>query len=146
MRALNRAAADPPPLRLGGRGWRTMGSGVLREKILAWITPQLAANGIKMQAHPGESSLEFAERLYLEVRISPVVFPLLGCLFIPQELLDAQWSPGLAVQTGKSTGKLWHERDKEIVAAALISWSLGQAGIDLDNFLGLSPLASKWRM
>ncbi len=52
MGGLNQSAAAPLPTRLGGRGWRVIGTGLVRRKAQAWIVPQLAAHGIGMQARP----------------------------------------------------------------------------------------------
>lgn len=146
MGGLNKSGAVPPGIRLGGRAWRPIHSDAVREQARAWIAAQLEDHGIRMQAQPGEAARAFAEGLYRQLCLSPVVFPLLGSFLVLDDLADEEWTPQLAINTGKFIAKLWRERDKELIQAALVSWSLGKAGISLDDFLGLSPLPSTWRM
>lgn len=147
MHALKQSAVDPPGLRLGSRTWRTIDSEPVRQKAQSWILPQLEARSIRLQPRPGESARDFAQRLFRQVCVSPpTVFLLLGSLLLPAELPDTAWTPALAVRTGKFLSQVWDEQEKEILIAALVSWSLGQAGIDLRDFLGLSAVATRWRM
>lgn len=147
MQALKQSPPAPPGLRLGGRTWRLIDSEPVRQKAQNWILPQLEARSIRLQPRPGDSARDFAQRLFRQVCVSPpTVFLLLGSLLFPAELPDTAWTPALAVRTGKFLSRLWDEREKEILVASLVSWSLGQAGIDLRDFLGLSAVATRWKM
>lgn len=146
MHALKQSAVAPSGIRLGGRAWRPICSDAVREKARAWIAPQLEDHGIRMQAQPCEAARAFAEGLYRQLCLSPVVFPLLGSLLVLDDLTDEEWIPQLAITTGEFLHHHLAECDQDMLQAVLVSWSLGQGGIGLKDFLGLSPLASNRRM
>lgn len=74
----------------------------------------------------GETAERYALRLLDELLLSGRALPLIGCLVIPADIADEDWTPKIAEETSRFVGKCKGKEDREeyrlLLTSAMISF------------------------
>jgi hypothetical protein len=102
---------------ISGRQFKAVTDSTLEHDI--WTVQQLDRAGLRnLVMEDGETPDEFANRMMTKLMLSGAVFELLGGLLMPAEVKGKDWTPAMAVETGRlfagATGQ-----DKAIVKSQL---------------------------
>lgn len=79
----------------------------------------------RIEMLPGETSDDFALRIFRKAAVDSDVFLLLGGLLFPADLEPANWTPKVAEETAIFLRKLTGEEDKKIVQGQIIGAIMG---------------------
>lgn len=137
--------APPGPeverLTIGGAVWRVVKNSTLEHDFCALRAAR--AVGVDSEGLlPGETAEGFAERVLYAVIDSGKIFDLLGCMLLPDQVPDEQWTPVEAERTATFLRALRDPQDKADVRVLVSSLLLGFFAEGLRSST-VSPSASK---
>jgi hypothetical protein len=119
-------------IRISGREFKAVTDSTLEHDM--WTVQQLDRAGIhKIVMEAGETPDEFVARTISQLMISGVIFDLMGGLLMPAELKGTDWTPELAVETGRLFARATGP-DKAIIK--------GEIAGAMEAFLGSALLSS----
>lgn len=96
----------PKTITLEGRAFRPLGEGSTLEQD-DWFSVVAEEAGLsEIEVAPDDSAEKIARRIELRVRRSRKHYLLMGCLMVPVDKTDEEWSPELAAETGDFLRKL----------------------------------------
>jgi hypothetical protein len=85
---------------ISGREFKAVTDSTLEHDM--WTVQQLDRSGVRnIVMEDGESPDEFVSRMLTQLMVSGAIFDLLGGLLMPAELKGTDWTPEMAVETGK---------------------------------------------
>jgi hypothetical protein len=97
-----------------------------------FVQGMIARAGLdRLEMKPGETSEDFALRIFRKAAVESDVFLLLGSLLFPADLEPANWNPHVAAETAQFLRKLTADEDKKIVRGQIIGALMGffQSGL-----------------
>lgn len=98
---------------ISGREFKAVTDSTLEHDM--WTVQQLDRSGLRtIVMEEGEKPDAFVARMLTQLMVSGAVFDLLGGLLMPAEFQGTDWTPEMAVETGKLFGKTTG-RDKDII-------------------------------
>jgi hypothetical protein len=119
-------------VRISGREFKAVTDSTLQHD--AWTVQQLDRAGIrKLVLEEGETPDEFVSRTIAQLMISGAMFDLMGALLMPAELKGSDWTPEMAIETGKLFARATGP-DKAIIK--------GEIAGAMEAFLGSALLSS----
>lgn len=119
-------------VRISGREFKAVTDSTLEHDI--WTVQQFERSGIRdIVMEAGETPDEFVARKIAQLMISGAIFDLLGGLLMPAEFNGSDWTPEMAIETGKLFARATGP-DKAIIK--------GEIAGAMEVFLGSALLSS----
>lgn len=115
---------------LGGRQYRPIHTSTLEHDIAMMLAVRTAGLG-EMTLGEGESPGEFAHRIFISLLESGQAFDVLGCLLIPVEIEDVNWTRAIGEQTAAAMRALTDTDEKRSIQSQMVSMVIGffQSGL-----------------
>jgi hypothetical protein len=126
---------------LGGRIFRVI---TARAKQAFWISGQAQKAGLyELRRRPGETMGDFALRLQGELSASGAAHLLLGGLLLPEHLEDKDWTPQIALETGRFVGECEGEEDLKTISHLFASFIIGFFASGMASLMSSEPSSSE---
>ncbi len=122
--------AEVQEYEFGGRKFRPISQRTIECDFLAMA--QVRASRIdSIQIEEGEDPGEYARRVMERAESAPEVFDLLGCVLIPSEVPDLDWSRATMRKTAEHLRRVVATEEKALLRRCLIEMVIGffQSGI-----------------
>jgi hypothetical protein len=99
-------------IRISGRDFRFVGDDIESSHyhwVIAYLWPCKVEQVVR---HACENDDAYALRIYTRIAQHPEFFKMLGGLIVPAELLEVEWSPWVAIDTGKFLSEISDIRER----------------------------------
>jgi hypothetical protein len=99
-------------IRISGRDFRFVGDDI-ESSHYYWATAYLWPCKVEQVVrNAGEDDDAYALRIYTRIAENPEFYKMMGGLIVPAELSESEWSPWVAIDTGKFLSEISEIRDR----------------------------------
>jgi hypothetical protein len=99
-------------IHISGREFRFVGNDIESSHyhwVMAYLWPCKVEQVVR---HTGEDDDAYSLRIYTRIAQHPEFFKMMGGLIVPAELSEVEWSPWVAIDTGKFLSEISEIRDR----------------------------------